>query len=134
MLVPEGRITAIEVDYSTVRAEPSTAELDGLFVAMVGAMAASGWSDAGTRLPGWLREAGFRAVQDGKRPFLWEGEDLSAQADYAADVIESALPALAQLPGATEEELRTGVSDLRNLRNLADAGLGWVVHKSTAVR
>ena len=60
VLVPEGRITAIEVDYSTARAEPSTPELDALFVAMVGAMAASGWSDAGTRLPGWLREAGFR--------------------------------------------------------------------------
>jgi SAM-dependent methyltransferase len=135
VLVPEGQVTAIEVDYSTVRAEPSTAELEALFDAMVRAMAASGWSDAGTRLPGWLRDVGFRAVDDGKRPFWWQGEDLSGQADYAADVIESALPALAALPaGATEEALRAGLKDLRNLPNQVDAGLGWVMHKSTAVR
>ena len=132
--MPEGRITAIEVDYSTARAEPSTPELDALFVAMVGAMAASGWSDAGTRLPGWLREAGFRAVDDGERPFWWQGEELSGEADYAADVIESALPALAGLPGASEEELRAGLRDLRSLKSQPNAGLGWVVHKATAVR
>jgi hypothetical protein len=134
VLVPEGRFTAIEVDYSTVRAAPLTPELDALFNAMVRGMAASGWSDAGTRLPGWLREAGFRAVDDGERPFWWQGDALSRQADYAADVIESALPALAGLPGATEEELRAGLRDLRDLGNQPNAGLGWVVHKSTAVR
>jgi SAM-dependent methyltransferase len=134
VLVPGGQITAIEVDYSTVRVEPSTPELDALFDAMVRAMAASGWSDAGTRLPGWLREVGFGAVDDGERPFWWQGEDLSGEADYAADVIESALPAFAGLPGASEEELRAGLRDLRNLANQANAGLGWVVHKSTAVR
>jgi ubiquinone/menaquinone biosynthesis C-methylase UbiE len=131
VLVAGGQITAIEVDYSTVRAEPSTPELDALFDAMVRAMAASGWSNAGTRLPGWLREAGFRAVDDGERAFRWRGEELSGQADYAADVIESAL---AGLPGASEEELRAGLRDLRNLPNQPNAGLGWVVHKSTAVR
>lgn len=134
VLVPEGRITAIEVDYSTARAEPSTPELDVLFLAMVGAMAASGWSDAGTRLPGWLRDAGFRAVDDGERPFWWLSQDLSSQADYAADVIESALPALAERPGANEEELHAGLRDLRRLAEQPDAGLGWVVHKATAVR
>src|SRR5436190_20725509 len=40
---------------------------------MVEGMAAAGWSDAGTRLPGWLREAGFREVDEdllvaGRRP------------------------------------------------------------------
>ena len=34
---------------------------------------------------------------------------------YAADVIESALEALAQLPGVSEEQLRAGLEDLRNL-------------------
>jgi ubiquinone/menaquinone biosynthesis C-methylase UbiE len=134
VLVPGGQITAIEVDYSTVRAEPSTPELDALLDAMVRAMAASGWSDAGTRLPGWLREAGFRAVDDGERTFWWHREDLTREADYAADVIESALPAFAGLPGASEEEMRAGLRDLRHLANQANAGLGWVVHKSTAVR
>src|SRR5207247_3760595 len=49
VLAPGGRITAIEVDYSTCRAEPTTAALEALIRAMVQGMAASGWSDAGTR-------------------------------------------------------------------------------------
>jgi SAM-dependent methyltransferase len=134
VLVPGGRITAIEVDYSTCRAEPSTPALEALIRTMVQGMTTSGWSDAGTRLPGWLREAGFREVDEGERPFWWQGDELSGQATYAADVIESALPALAQLPGADEEELRAGLMDLRDVPSQPDAGLGWVVHKSTATR
>jgi hypothetical protein len=134
VLMPGGAITAIEVDYSTVHADPSTPAMEALFDAMVQGMAASGWSDAGTLLPGWLREAGFREVEEGERPFWWQDDDLSGQASYAADVIESALDALARLPGVTVDELRTGLADLRNLANQPGAGLGWVVHKSTAVR
>jgi ubiquinone/menaquinone biosynthesis C-methylase UbiE len=133
VLVAGGTITAIEVDYSTTRTEPSTPAIEALFRAMVQGMAASGWSDAGTRLPNWLREAGFRKIDEGERPFWWQDEDLSAQASYAADVMESALAALAQLPGVAEEELRAGLQDLRNLAGQPDTGLGWVVHKSTAV-
>jgi hypothetical protein len=62
VLVPGGAITAIEVDYSTCRAEPSTSAFEALVTAMVRGMAASGWSDAGTRVADWLREAGFRDV------------------------------------------------------------------------
>lgn len=134
VLLPEGAITAIEVDYSTVRAEPSTPAIEALAHAMVQGMAASGWSDAGTLLPGWLREAGFREIDEGVRPFWWQDDDLSRQANYAADVIESALGALAQLPGVAEEALRNGLQDLRALPHQPGAGLGWVVHKSTAVR
>ncbi len=134
VLVPGGAITAIEVDYSTCRAEPSTPALEALFRAMVQGMAASGWSDAGTRLPGWLAEAGFREIDEGERPFWWQDQDLARQAGYAADVIESALDALARLPGANEEELRAGLEDLRDLPAQPGAGLGWVMHKSTAVR
>jgi SAM-dependent methyltransferase len=134
VLVPGGAITAIEVDYSTARAEPSTPGIDALFSAMVRGMATSGWSDAGTRLPGWLREAGFREVDEGVRPYWWQTEDLAVQSRYAADVMESALDALTRLPGASEEELHAGLEDLRNLAGRPGAGLGWVVHKSTAVR
>ena len=134
VLAPGGRITAIEVDYSTCRANPTTPALEALFRAMVQGMAAAGWSDAGTRLPGWLREAGFRDVEEGERPFWWRDEDLANQSNYAADVIESALDALAQQPGASEDELRAGLTDLRRLSGHAGAGLGWVMHKSTAVR
>jgi len=34
---------------------------------------------------------------------------------------------------ASEEELRAGLRDLRDLANEPNAGLGWVVHTSTAV-
>jgi ubiquinone/menaquinone biosynthesis C-methylase UbiE len=134
VLVPGGAVTAIEVDYSTCHAEPSTPALEALFRAMVLGMAAAGWSDAGTRLPGWLSEAGFREVEPGERPFWWRGEDLASQAAYAADVIESALDTLAQLPDTTEDELRAGLADLRRLPSKPGAGLGWVMHKSTALR
>src|SRR5829696_5277139 len=113
VLVPGGTITAIEA----------------LFRSLVQGMAASGWSDAGTRLPAWLREAGFREIDEGERTFWWQNEDLGGQASYAADVIESAL---AQQPG--EEDLPAGLEDLRSLPGHPGAGLGWVVHKSTAVR
>jgi ubiquinone/menaquinone biosynthesis C-methylase UbiE len=134
VIAPGGAITAIEVDYSTCRAEPSTPAIDALIRAMVQGMAASGWSDAGTRLPEWLREAGFRDVDEGERPYWWQGEDLAGQARYAADVLESALDALARLPGNAEAELRAGLADLRGLPDRPGAGLGWVVHKSTAAR
>jgi ubiquinone/menaquinone biosynthesis C-methylase UbiE len=134
ILVPGGSITAIEVDYSTVHVEPSTRALEALFHTMVKGMAAAGWSDAGTRLPDWLREAGFREVDEGERTYWWQDEDLSRQANYAADVVESALGALTQLPGVSEEELRVGLEDLRALPSRPGAGLGWVLHKSTAVR
>jgi ubiquinone/menaquinone biosynthesis C-methylase UbiE len=134
VLVAGGGITAIEVDYSTVFAEPSTPALEGLFRAMVERMAAAGWSDAGTRLPGWLRTAGFREIDEGERTFWWQDEDLATQAHYAADVVESALDALLHLPGKNEEELRRGLEDLRGLPRQPGAGLGWVLHKSIAVR
>jgi ubiquinone/menaquinone biosynthesis C-methylase UbiE len=130
VLVAGGGITAIEVDYSTVRAEPTTPALEALFRSMVEGMAVSGWSDAGTRLPGWLQEAGLREVDEGERSFWWQDDDLSGQANYAADVMESAL---AQQPDA-DQELRAGLADLRSLADHPGAGLGWVLHKSTAVR
>src|SRR5262245_43170383 len=134
VLGPGGAITAIEVDYSTCRAEPSTPSIEALIRTMVAGMAASGWSDAGTRLPGWLREAGFRHVDEGERPYWWQNDDLAVQASYAADVLESALDTLARLPGCNEAVLRAGLADLRALPGQHGAGLGWVVHKSTAVR
>lgn len=134
VLVPDGAITVIEVDYSTTRAEPSSSALETLFGAMVQGMAAAGWSDAGTRLPGWLSRAAFADVGEGERPFWWRGEELATQAAYAADVVGSALDALAQLPSASREELERGLDDLRQLPSRPGAGLGWVVHKSTARR
>ena len=86
------------------------------------------------RLPGWLAEAGFRYVDPGERAFSWQGGDLARQANYAADVMESALDALLHLSGTAEAELQTGLAHLRGLPRRHAASLGWVVHKSTAVR
>ena len=134
VLAPDGRITAIEVDYSTCRAEPSTPAIETLFGAMVHGMETSGWSDAGTRLPLWLAEAGFREIDEGERPYWWQDDDLATQANYAADVLESAFDALVQAPDATKAEVRAGIADLRHLSDIPGAALGWVVHKSTASR
>ena len=62
------------------------------------------------------------------------GDDLASQARYAADVMESAIDTLAEAPGATEEELRAGLDDLRSLPDVPGAVLGWTLHKSTAMR
>jgi hypothetical protein len=48
--------------------------------------------------------------------------------------LESALDALVQLPGTRDDELQAGLADLRALPRQAEAGLGWVIHKSTATR
>jgi len=134
VLVSRGAITAIEVDYSTARAEPSTPAFEALVQAMVQGMATSGWANAGTRLPDWLLEAGFQDIREGVRPFCWQGEALSAQASYAATLVESMLDALAQLPGVADDDIRAGLDDLRRLATQRDTRLGWVVHKSTARR
>jgi SAM-dependent methyltransferase len=134
VLVLGAAITAIEVDYTTCRGDPSTPALEALVRAMVRGMDASGWSDAGSRLPGWLGEAGFREIDEGERPYWWQHDDLAYQASYAADVLESALEALTELPDTSGEELRAGLADLRALPTQPGAGLGWVVHKSTALR
>src|SRR4029450_4583387 len=124
----------LEVESGTCRAEPSTTAVETLFRAMVHGMATSGWSDAGTRLPGWLAKGGFRDVDGGGRAYWWVGDDLASQARYAADVMESAIDTLAEAPGAAEEGFRAGLADLRSLPDLPGAGLGWTLHKSTAVR
>jgi ubiquinone/menaquinone biosynthesis C-methylase UbiE len=134
VLVPGGEITAIEVDYSTVHAQPSTPALVALFRAMAGAMHETGWSDAGTRLPGWLRDAGFSRVDEGERDMRFQGAELEAQVSYVADVVESAMRGPAAPPGATTHELRVGVDDLRRLASRPGASIGWTFHKSTAMR
>jgi ubiquinone/menaquinone biosynthesis C-methylase UbiE len=135
VLAPHGTITAIEVDYSTCHADPSTDDIEALFSTMVRGMDAAGRSDAGTHLPRWLAEAGFAEVDPGERAVWWQGAELERQANYAAKVMESALTAMAALPGApTEAQLRRGLADVRALPGRPGAGLGWTIHKSRASR
>ena len=131
VLVPGGAITAIEVDYMTVRTEPSTPAMEALFRAMAQGMAASGWNDAGTRLPGWLPRGGV-PFDEGERPFWWQGDEAAREAPYAADVAESALDALLQLPGTDRRNSAPGSRTSARFRS--SRVQAWVVHKSTAVR
>jgi len=54
--------------------------------------------------------------------------------DPPSKFLESAFDALAQVAGTDAGELRSGLEDLRRLPNVPGAGLGYLMHKSTAVR
>jgi ubiquinone/menaquinone biosynthesis C-methylase UbiE len=133
VLVPGGTLTAIEVDYNTIWASPTSRALKALFVTVAHAMEAAARSDAGTRLPEWLVEAGFRSVDPGEIRLAYSGEDLNRQIPYVAAVVESTLPTLAQTPSASAPQLKAGFAELRALPTTPNAALGWVVHKAKAV-
>jgi SAM-dependent methyltransferase len=133
VLAPDGVITAIETDYRSIRARPFIPVVDDLFAAMAAGMAAGGHSDAGPRLPGWLRHAGFTEVDPGERRYCYEGEEVAGDARYMASVVESTIPALARMPGTpSEPELRRGLEELRELGS--DARLELTIYKVTARR
>ena len=134
VLVPGGTLTAIEVDYNTIWASPPGQALKSMFVAVAHAMEAAGRSDAGTRLPGWLVQAGFASVDPGEIRLAYAGKDLVRQVPYVAGVAESTLPSLAQAPEARASQLEAGLAELRALPTTPNARLGWVVHKAKAVR
>lgn len=133
VLAPGGELTAIEVDYNTVFASPSTKAIDGLLSSMCRAMQASGHSDAGSRLPGWLTEAGFGFVDPGRRSLVYSGAELKPQLDYLAELLESVLDSLAERPDSPPRpRLQAGLADLRALASEPGASVGWEVHKARA--
>jgi len=134
VLVPGGALTAIEVDYNSAWASPTSDGLEALFATVAGAMDASGRSDAGRRVAGWLAEAGFASVDPGERRLAYSGDDLARQVPYVAAVVESILPGLVQMPDASASRLDAGLADMRALPATPNAVLGWVVHKANAVR
>jgi hypothetical protein len=97
-------------------------------------MEAGGRSDAGTRLPGWLDEAGFSSVDPGELKLRYTGHALARQVPYVADVVEATLPELVQVSAASEALLEQGLADLRALPDVAGSELGWDLHRSSAVR
>jgi len=128
-----GALTAIEVDYNTIWASPTSHALNVLFAAVARTMETTGRSDAGSRLAEWLAEAGFISVDPGEIRLSYTGKDLVRQVPYVAAVVESTLPELAQLPGVSASELEVGFAELRALPTTSNAALGWVVHKANAV-
>ena len=133
VLIPGGQLTAIEVDYNTVWSSPANDDFDALFDAMAMAMETSGRSDAGSRLPGWLADAGFVDVDPGERPCRYAGAELARQVAYVESVVDATLPELAQLEGSSATELEAGAAHLRALPEIAGAAIGWTFHKSRAV-
>ena len=126
VLVPGGAVTAIEVDYNTVWARPSSEAFRALFAAVAGAMDASGRSDAGSRVAGWLEQAGFASVDPGELRLEYSGDGLARQIPYVASVIESTLP--------ERPELAEGLAALHAFDGMPGAVIGWTVHKAHARR
>jgi hypothetical protein len=134
VLVPGGTLTAIEVDYNTVWASPTSDALEALFTAVARAMDASGRSDTGAHLETWLGEAGFDSIDPGERRLAYSGGGLARQVPYVSAVIESTLASLLQLPGTSASQLEAGLADLRALETTPDAALGWALYKASALR
>jgi ubiquinone/menaquinone biosynthesis C-methylase UbiE len=126
VLVPGGALTAIEVDYNTVWARPTSAEFEALFAAVASAMDAGGRSDAGSRVSGWLGEAGFASVDPGVRRLEYSDDGLARQIPYVVSVIESTL--------SGHPVLEEGLAALRLLLETPNAAIGWTVHKAHATR
>jgi ubiquinone/menaquinone biosynthesis C-methylase UbiE len=134
VLVPGGGLTAIEVDYNSVLASPASTAFEALFATVARAMDATGRSDAGSRVAGWLTEAGFASVDPGERRLAYAGDDLARQVPYVAAVVESTLPALAEMPDAPASQRDAGLADLRSLPTKPGAAVGWIVHKANGTR
>jgi ubiquinone/menaquinone biosynthesis C-methylase UbiE len=129
VLAPGGALTAIEVDYNTVWAKPTSEGIEAMFAAVAQTMDAGGRSDTGSRLPGWLEEAGFTQVDPGERRLAYSEDELAHQLPYVAAVVEATLHDTVE-PAQLGDWLR----ELRALGSKPGAALGWDVHKSQAVR
>ena len=131
---PGGGVTAIEVDYSTCRADPTTPGIDALIRAMVQGMAASGWSDAGTRpRAGWPRRASGTSTRACDRSW-WTDDDLAGRRPTTRRTCwraHSMRSPVSPIPARRSLHRARGPAEPPRLPG---AGLGWVVHKSTALR
>jgi SAM-dependent methyltransferase len=108
VLVGDGALTAIEVDYNSTSATPTSNAIETLFAAVAAAMERNGRSDVGTRLEGWLIEAGFGSSDPHERRLLYTGPGLARQLPYVIALVESTLAELASASDATEAQLRAG--------------------------
>jgi len=134
VLASGGSLTAIEVDYNSVWAAPSSPGLEALFARVARAMAAAGRSDAGAHVASWLDQAGFGDIDPGERRLRYSGAALARQVPYVASVVESTLPELVQMPDTGASMLEQGLVDLRALSSIPGSAIGWVIHKATAHR
>jgi ubiquinone/menaquinone biosynthesis C-methylase UbiE len=133
VLVPGGTITAIEGDYRTLKVASKSAPIESLLSTLVLAMQTYGQADAGSQLWGWLDEVGFTGIEPGARLFSYRGGEVGPSAHYVADVVETSIGALAAVPGgASEETLRQGLQELRELDSDPGARMRYVANRAQA--
>ena len=133
VLVPGGKITAIEADYSTLSIGPRHPAIEAMRASLVDTFRAFGHSDAGTQLPIWLDQAGYQDIQPGERLFAYRGTETGPAARYIADVVEMTAEDMACIPGNADlDTLRLGARRLRELDSVPGARLSFVIHKAQA--
>jgi hypothetical protein len=133
LLAPGGGITCIEVDYHSLDLQPSTPALRALLRGFFKGMDAGGRSDTGAHLGSWLKAAGYREVLDQAMEFSFRGRALPRQVEYLLGFIETAVPAIAVLPGAPPiSQLRQGVADFRGIAFHPRGQVRFQVHKARA--
>jgi ubiquinone/menaquinone biosynthesis C-methylase UbiE len=133
VLVPGGKITAIEADYSTISIGPRHPAIEAMLASLAGSFRAFGHSDAGTQLPIWLDQAGYQDIRPGERLFAYHGTETGPAARYIADVVEMTAEDMACIPGNSDlDTLRLGARRLRELDSVPGARLSFVIHKAQA--
>jgi ubiquinone/menaquinone biosynthesis C-methylase UbiE len=131
VLAPGGAITLIETHCGALRVGASTPRVEALIAAM-----ATGRSEAGPQCARWLTEAGFEDVDPGMTVRSYRGASAAPHFAYVADVLECAIPALAELPDAraSQAELELGLCDLRRLGAGPEAELEYTMYKARGRR
>src|SRR5262249_21995817 len=119
VLVPGGRLTAIEADYRTLRLDPSLASLAGK---LTRTMENYGQSRAGVELSSWLTDGGWNDVRPGPRHYEYRGASAAPSAAYLADVMT-----------ATSSELDR-IDELRAMGSRPGDTIAYTVYKTTASR
>lgn len=119
VLMPGGRLTAIEADYRTLRLNPSLAPLAEK---LMHTMETYGQNDAGEQLSSWLTDGGWTDVRPGAHHYLYRGADAAPVAVYLADAM-----------AATSTDIDR-LDELRRMGSTPDDSISYTVYKTTASR
>lgn len=135
VLRPRGTIALVETDYTTFKVWPPSRDWDALEQAQHDHFLEHGCEIAGRRLGTWLHEAGFSSVRSGPMGFHFFAADntegVRVHANYIADFLEPAIPALAAR-SANADVLSRGIAHLRSLHTHPGAAITNIVYKAFA--
>ena len=134
VLGPGGRITAIEVDYATAALSRRRPRSRALFRRDGPRYGDVGVERCRHTVTGLARRGRLRRDRRRRASLLVAGRRPGLQARYAADVMESAFDALAQAAGRDGRGAARRARRPPRLAGSPARRLGWVMHKSAAVR